>query len=78
MKYKNKIIDILSQPSLQTNPQSAIFRTKNVINDWTNYVDDKQKKYTKDILNEYNLDQLYTLDPMPSINENYDSLLKKY
>ena len=74
LNFNNKIIDTLSKPSLQANPQSAISRAKNIINDWTNYVDDKQKQYTKNILNEYNLDQLYTLDPLPSINENDDLL----
>jgi len=78
LNFNNKIIDTLSKPSLQANPQSAISRAKNIINDWTNYVDDKQKQYTKNILNEYNLDQLYTLDPLPSINENDDPLFKKY
>jgi len=78
LNFNNKIIDTLSKPSLQANPQSAISRAKNIINDWTNYVDDKQKQYTRNILNEYNLDQLYTLDPIPSMNENYDPLLKKY
>ena len=74
LNFNNKIIDTLSKPSLQANPQSAISRAKNIINDWTNYVDDKQKQYTKNILNEYNLDQLYTLEPLPSINENDDLL----
>ena len=78
LNFNNKIIDTLSKPSLQANPQSAISRAKNIINDWTNYVDDKQKQYTKNILNEYNLDLLYTLDPFPSINENDDPLFKKY
>ena len=78
LNFNNKIIDTLSKPSLQANPQSAISRAKNIINDWTNYVDDKQKEYTSNILNEFNLDQLYTLDPIPSMNENYDPLLKKY
>ena len=78
LNFNNKIIDTLSKPSLQANPQSAISRAKNIINDWTNYVDDKQKQYTRNILNEYNLDQLYTLDPIPSMNENCDPLLKKY
>ena len=78
LNFNNKIIDTLSKPSLQANPQSAISRAKNIINDWTNYVNDKQKQYTKNILNEYNLDQLYTLDPLPSINENDDPLFKKY
>ena len=78
LNFNNKIIDTLSKPSLQANQESAISRTKNVINDWTNYVDNKQKKYTKNILNEYNLDQLYTLDPMPSIHENDDPLVTKY
>ena len=78
LNFNNKIIDTLSKPSLQANPQSAISRAKNIINNWTNYVDDKQKQYTKNILNEYNLDQLYTLDPIPSMNENCDPLLKKY
>ena len=78
LNFNNKIIDTLSKPSLQANPQSAISRAKNIINDWTNYVDDKQKQYTKNILNEYNLDQLYTLEPLPSINENDDPLFLKY
>lgn len=78
LNFNNKIIDTLSKPSLQANPQSAISRAKNIINNWTNYVDDKQKQYTRIILHEYNLDQLYTLDPLPSINENDDPLSKKY
>ena len=76
--FNNKIIDTLSKPSLQTNPQSAISRAKNIINDWTHYVNDEQKQYTRNILNEFNLDHLYTLDPLPFINENDDLLFKKY
>ena len=78
LNFNNKIIATLGKPSLQANPQSAISRAKNIINDWTNYVDDKQKQYTRNILNEFNLDHLYTLDPLPFINENNDLLFKKY
>jgi hypothetical protein len=74
LNFNNKIIDTLSKPSLQTNPQSAISRAKNIINDWTRYVNDEQKQYTRNILNEFNLDHLYTLDPLPFINENDDLL----
>ena len=78
LNYNNKIIDTLRKPSLQANSESAISRTKNVINDWTNYVKDKQKEYTRNILNEFNLEQLYTLAPLPSTNENDNPLDKKY
>ena len=74
LNFNNKIIDTLSKSSLQTNPQSAISRAKNIINDWTHYVNDEQKQYTRNILNEFNLDHLYTLDPLPFINENDDLL----
>ena len=78
LNYNNKIIDTLRKPSLQANSKSAIYRTKNVINDWTNYVKDNQKEYTRNILNEFNLDQLYTLDPLPYSNENDNLLNNKY
>ena len=72
INYNSNIIDALNKPSSQSNTQSAIFRSKNILSDWTNYIDIKQKEYANNILKEFNLDRLYILDPLPSINEDED------
>ena len=70
MKYSNNLLKYVNRPSLQTNSESAILKSENLLTNWQKYINDEQKDCALSLLNQFNLNYLYNLDSKPCLNED--------